>query len=204
MNAKTRSAVVIIAVLVLGLIAVKIYRNNAAGPVDSNAMRSKGDPQAKVQIIEFIDLQCPACAKGSKTLKEYMEKHPQDIHLQLKYFPLKSHSHGMQSALYSECAGRQNLFWPFHELLIERQEQWSPLPSAEPMFVEMAKAAGVDTGKLNSCIGSPEAAKAVNDDRSLGQSLGIQSTPTYFINNKMAVGIKSLKDELDTFFPPDK
>ena len=56
-------------------------------------------------------------------------------------------------------------------------------------------------GPFECLPGVPEAAKTIENDRLLGQSLGVQSTPTYFINNKMVVGVKSLKDELDAFFP---
>jgi protein-disulfide isomerase len=54
---------------------------------------------------------------------------------------------------------------------------------------------------LNSCLASDDARKVINDEKALGQSLGIASTPTYFINNKMVVGVKSLQDELKKYIP---
>ena len=134
-------------------------------------------------------------------IKEYMAKHPQEIHLQLKYFPLvKAHRHALQSALYSECAGQQGKFWDFHELLMPAQKLWSPLISAESMFKDFAKQAGLDMAQLSACIASPEALGVINNDRTLGSSLSVQSTPTYFVNNKMVVGAKSLKEELEAYF----
>ncbi len=199
--------------LTLGLIAgvitiiagLKMFSTPAVKQIDSVAARSKGAAQAKVQIIEFIDMQCPACAAGSKILKGYTDKHPDDIHLQVKYFPLiRNHRHAMSSALYSECSGRQGRFWEFHELLMSVQPQWSELISAEGVFDGFAKQAGVDIEQLRTCMSSENASAVINQDRSLGQSLGVQSTPTYFINNKMVVGGQSLVDELNTYFPPDK
>jgi len=192
-------------VIVLAVAAVamfKLYGRTPPQSMDSIAARAKGDPQARVQIIEFIDFQCPACGVGSKMLKEYMDKYPHDVRVQLKYFPLLNHHrHAMQSALYSECAGRQGRFWQFHEPLIEQQPQWSPLLSADPVFTQIAKEAGLDMSVLNACLSSQDAAQTINDDKTLGRSLGVESTPTYFINNKMVVGAQSLTDELNTYFP---
>jgi protein-disulfide isomerase len=50
-------------------------------------------------------------------------------------------------------------------------------------------------------VASDDPRRVINDEKSLGQALGIRSTPTYFINNKMVVGTKSLQDELKTYFP---
>ena len=202
MTTKMRVTVLILGAAVLVIVSAKMFLVQAPKPMDSVAARSKGNLQAKVQIIEFIDFECPACAAGAQIIKEYMDKYPKDIRLQLKYFPLvKTHRHAMQVALYSECAGQQGKFWPFHELLMPAQKQWSPLISAEPMFNEFIKQTGINRDQLAACVGSDKASKVINDDRTLGGSLGVQSTPTYFINNKMVVGGKSLKEELESYFP---
>ena len=198
---KRKLTVLIIVVGVAVIAGIRAAAWLSPKAVDSIAARSKGEAQAKVQIIEFIDFQCPACAGGSKLLREYMAKHPGSIRVQVKYFPLvHMHSHAMQAALYSECAGRQGKFWEFHELLMPQQPQWSPLLSADPVFQDMAKQAGLNAAQLSVCLASATIAKVIDDDRSLGKSLGVQSTPTYFINNKMVVGTKSLTDELNTHF----
>jgi protein-disulfide isomerase len=111
------------------------------------------------------------------------------------------HHHAMISALYSECAARQGKFWEMDDLMIPQQSQWAQLISPDPVFQAMAVQAGMNINQLNSCLASDDARKVINDEKSLGQSLGIASTPTYFINNKMVVGVKSLQDELKAYFP---
>jgi len=199
---KTQSTLVIVLVLV-GLVAgAKIYLAPKKQAINLQMARSKGNPQARVKIVEFVDFQCPACAYGIKYLKTFIEQHPNDIYLQVRYFPLTNmHHHAMISALYSECAARQGKFWELDDLMIPQQSQWAQLISPEPVFQAMAQQAGMDTQELNSCLVSDDARKVINDEKSLGQSLGIASTPTYFINNKMVVGVKSLQDELKTYFP---
>jgi protein-disulfide isomerase len=199
---KTLSTLVIVLVLAGLVMGVKIFLAPNKPQINVQEARAKGNPQARVKIVEFIDFQCPACAYGIKYLKTFFAQHPNDIYLQVRYFPLTNmHRHAMISALYSECAARQGKFWELDDLMIPQQSQWAQLISPEPVFQAMAAQVGMDINQLNSCLASDDARKVINDEKSLGQSLGIASTPTYFINNKMVVGTKSLADELKTYFP---
>ncbi len=203
MQKKVRLTALIIVVTVAGLLGIRWWMASHASAIDAVAARSTGNLQARVKIVEFIDFECPACANGAKMLKEYMERYPNDLHVQMKYFPLTNmHAHAIQSALYSECAARQGKFWALHEQMMPAQQQWSTLVSADPIFQTMAKGVGLNMGQLNACLASEDAKKTINDERSLGQSLGVKSTPTYFINNKMVVGTKLLTEELNQLFPP--
>ena len=202
---KQQSTLLIVLVLV-GLIGgAKFFLGAKSQPFDPQKARAKGNPQARVKIVEFIDFQCPACANGIKILGKYFDQHPNDIYLQVNYFPLTNmHRHAMDSALYSECAARQGKFWALNDLMMPQQSQWGQLISAEPVFHAMAEQAGMNIQKLNTCLGSDDVRRVINDEKSLGQSLGISSTPTYLINNKMVVGTKSLEEELNNYFPPGK
>jgi len=199
---KLQAALVIVLVLV-GLIAgAKILGAPKKAPINLQMARTKGNPDSKVKIVEFIDFQCPACANGVIYLKTFFDQHPNDIYLQVRYFPLTNmHHHAMISALYSECAARQGKFWALDDLMMPQQSQWAQLISPEPVFQSMAQQVGMNIDQLNTCLASDDARRVINDEKSLGQSLGIASTPTYFINNKMVVGTKSMEDELKTYFP---
>jgi protein-disulfide isomerase len=198
---KLKSALVIVLVLA-GLIAfAKILVVPKKALVNFQMARAQGNPDAHVKILEFIDFQCPACANGVKYLKTFIGRHPDDIFLQVRYYPLTNmHHHAMISALYSECAARQGKFWALDDLMMDQQSQWAQLISAEPVFQAMALQVGMKTDQLNACLSSDDARRVINDEKSLGQSLGVSSTPTYFINSKMVVGTKSLEDELKTYF----
>jgi protein-disulfide isomerase len=199
---KQRATLVILVVLVGIIAGAKFFLTPKKAEIDLQTARAKGNPQARVKIVEFVDFQCPACAYGIKYLKTFFEQHPNDLYLQVRYFPLTNmHRHAMISALYSECAARQGKFWELDDLMIPQQSQWAQLISPEPVFQAMAVQVGMDIPQLNSCLASDDARKVINDEKSMGQSLGIASTPTYFINNKMVVGTKSLADELKNYFP---
>ena len=192
-----------VVLVLVGLITgAKILGAPKGAVINLQEARAKGSPDSKIKIVEFIDFQCPPCAYGTKYLKTFFNQHPNDIYLQVRYFPLTNiHHHAMISALYSECAARQGKFWALNELMMPQQSQWAPLISPQPVFQAMATQVGMNTMELNACLVSDDARRVINDEKSLGQSLGIVSTPTYFINNKMVVGTKSLEDELKTYFP---
>ena len=195
----------VVVVLIGAVVGLKFFLAPKQMAINPQMARAKGNPQAKVKIVEFIDFQCPACAYGIKYLKTFFDQHPNDIYLQVRFFPLTNmHHHAMSSALYSECAAEQGKFWALDDLMIPQQEQWAQLVNPQPVFDAMATQAGVDMGQLKSCLSSDSAHKVIYDEKSLGQSLGIISTPTYFINNKMVVGTKSLQEELKTYFPDSK
>jgi len=199
---KQQSTLMIVLVLVGVIVGAKFFLAPKKAQINVLEARSKGNPQARIKIVEFIDFQCPACAYGIKYLKTFIDQHPNDIYLQVKYFPLtQMHHHAMISALYSECAARQGKFWALDDLMIPQQSQWAQLISPDPVFQSMATQAGMNMDQLNTCLASDDARKVINDEKSLGQSLGIASTPTYFVNNKMVVGVRSLEEELKTYFP---
>lgn len=199
---KRSITLIIILVVVSSVGLIKWFNSTRVQTIDSVAARSKGPVNAKVQIVEFIDFECPACAYGAGLIHKYMKKYPNDIYVQVKYFPLiRSHRHAMPSALYNECAAQQGKFWEFNTEILASQAQWAPLVTADALFQEMAKKVGLDLVVLNVCLANDETKQVIDDELKLGQSMGIQSTPTYFVNNKMVVGGKSLTEELNTYFP---
>ncbi|MCB9757474.1 MAG: thioredoxin domain-containing protein [Candidatus Omnitrophica bacterium] len=159
--------------------------------------RAQGNPQAKIKIIEFIDFQCPACAKGYQLLHEYLKNNPDKLYIELRYFPLAMHKHGESSARWGECAARQDKFWPFMDLLIARQNEWAAMIDPVPSFEAIGKQAGVNLDQLNACLKDDSVKQAIATDQEEGKMRMVSSTPSYFINHEMVVGTKSLQMKLD-------
>lgn len=195
---KNQVGILVVVFCVAAVVTVNIARNYLSGPagMGSNS-RSKGNPSAPFKIKEYIDFQCPACAKGAGLLAQYMKAYPDKIHLEMHYFPLEQmHIHAMRSARYAECAARQGKFWPFQDQLISKQAEWRGLLNADPYFQQIARDLKLDLLKLEACLTGDDAKRVIEADKDDGTALGIQSTPTYFINGKMFVGTKTLEDEL--------
>ncbi len=199
---KSTSTFAVLVICVAVVVTARVFTRHAAGQVKIKAAqnRVKGNPKGSIRIVEYLDFQCPACARGALMLKSYLQKYPLLIFLEVKYFPIqKIHAHAMTSAVYAECAARQNKFWAFQDVLVERQAQWAKLISAEDVFKNMAKESGLDISKLESCLADERVRALILNEKVAGKALGVDSTPTYFINGKIAVGTKSLTEELDKY-----
>lgn len=159
--------------------------------------RVKGERNAKIRITEFMDFQCPACAQGAVYLKKIMQEHPQAIRLEMKYFPLHNHPHAFLSARYAECAAHQGKFWVFHDYLIERQANWSRLADAKPAFDLIAREVGLNPKDVDACLRGGKADAVIQNSKAEGDTLGVRSTPTYYVNGRMVVGVKNLEMELN-------
>ena len=147
--------------------------------------RSKGNPAASVWIVEYMDYQCPSCRLATKMLDAYFKQYPSKLYLQIRFHPLKQHPHGLESALYAECAMRQKKFWEFHHLLFENQSEWRETSDATQKFHDYAKEAGLDLTKLDACLVNPLTKDTVLQENIDSVALGIHSTPTFFINGKI-------------------
>lgn len=197
-QSKLRVTFFIVTVSAIVVLAAKFFLGAASHGARSPAeMRTKGNKNAPIQITEFIDLECPACARGAEYLARMMAAHPEAIRLDLKYFPLPSHRHGFLAARYAECAARQGKFWPFHDALLSRQANWSRLMDATPAFALIAQEGALDTGKLNACLNDKSVDALIQQSHLEGEQRGVKSTPTYYVNGKMVVGLQSLEPEID-------
>jgi len=194
---------IVTVIIILSLIAIVVgYNQFKQQPQQESTLdlsRIKGNANAPVKIMEFIDFQCPACAYGSKYIKKFMKDHPDVVQLEMKYFPLKMHAHGYISARYAECAARQDKFWPFHDQLIEKQENWKNLISPIPAFEIMVKDVGLDEMQLRHCLQDESVMEFIEKSKGLGQSKGVKSTPSYFVNDEMIVGGQKLRKKLNQY-----
>lgn len=201
-----KSKFVITVVLVVGvvglLLGLKTFLSNTGpiakpDPVVKLSPRSLGNPQAPIKIIEFIDFQCPACAKGYHVIHEYLQKYPDKFNVEMRYFPLAMHRYGKLSSQWGECASRQGKFWPFLNILIERQNEWAAMMDPLPSFRAIAKDSGVDADKIEACLKDPGVDQTIAADIEEGKLRQVSSTPSYFVNHEMIVGVKSLKKKID-------
>lgn len=199
---KLQAAILILALCAGSVYATRLTLKKMRVNTDVVASRTKGNPKAKIKITEYLDFQCPACAKGALLLRDYIKKHPSEIFLEVKYFPFASiHEHTIQATSYVECAARQNKFWDFQYPLLERQKDWAKALKPEFIFQDIARQVGLDMPRLDVCLADENVTAAINRDRADGKSLGIESTPTYFVNGKMIVGHKTLTAELEKMLP---
>ena len=193
---KLLMTVLIIAVAVGVVAGVRYFAWQKVKTSDFAAFRHIGNPEAPIKITEYIDLQCPACAYGSLQLQKLMEQNPNKIYLELRFYPLGGHLHSLTATKFALCAGQQGKFWPFVHLVLERQRKWSELMDAQPAFLEVVEDIQVNSNAVLSCIADDNLRVKILEEKDAGAALGIQSTPTYFVNGKMFTGVSNMMDEV--------
>jgi len=155
----------------------------------------KGNPDGKDIVIEFADFQCPSCAAFSTVLNQFVEENRDTVKFIMKYFPLVSiHKNAMNAAYAAEAASKQGKFWEMHDLLYSRQTEWAELDNVKEVFLGYAQELGMDSEKFGNDYLSTEVRSVVRDDLTFALKLGLNSTPTIFINGKKYTGPATLAD----------
>lgn len=145
-----------------------------------------GNPEAGNKFEVFVDFQCPACAAFNKTLNALKAKHPNDILIIFRNFPLNipAHDKAFLAAKVAESAGKQGKFWEMYNLLLQNQEKWSESSSAEDIFIDYAKKLRLDIEIFKTDLQSEEVAERIKLDLERAKFLNLNSTPTVFLNGK--------------------
>jgi protein-disulfide isomerase len=139
----------------------------------------KGENSAKVTIVEFGDFQCPYCKKMYEVFNQVREAYGEKVRFVWKDFPLVSiHDQALAAAEAGRCAQMQGKFWQMHDLLFENQDGLS-----ESLYISLASELGLDQTAFSKCLSDHETTDLINQNISEGQSLGIMSTPYFYINN---------------------
>jgi protein-disulfide isomerase len=148
---------------------------------------ARGPADAPITIIEFSEYQCPFCARVTPTLKQIEEKYAGKVRIVFKDFPLPNHAQAPKAAEAAHCAGEQDKYWPLHDRLFANQQQLQV-----PELKAHAAAVGLDRAAFDQCLDSGKHAANVQADIDLGSSLGVQSTPTLYINGRVVTGAQPL------------
>jgi len=157
-----------------------------------------GNPDAPITIIEFSDFQCPFCAKFHiqtlpAIMNEYIEKGT--VKLVFRDFPIQSiHPNAVPASVAAECANEQGKFKEMHDILFEKQNQWSNLETiyAIELFNQYSSDIQLEQEQFSSCLSTAKYVKEIQNDLNDGRTYGITGTPGFFIGNEQ-IGFIELK-----------
>jgi protein-disulfide isomerase len=143
----------------------------------------EGNASSTVIITEYSDFQCSACRSYYLVMRQMMAEFGDRVVLVYRYFPLSSiHANADFSARAAQAAGLQGKFWEMHDLLFEKQDEWAKSNNIEPIFTSYAKLIGISTEQFLIDFKSKEVKDFVNAQKENATKLGLQATPTFFIN----------------------
>ncbi len=155
----------------------KILDKGVSGP-------ERGPKDSAVLIVEFGDLQCPACKAAQPTIEALVAAEP-SAKFVFQNFPLEMHNWAAKGAAYADCVGRasNDAFWKFIAKAYETQADITS-QNADEKLTALADGAGVKGSEIAACAAKPETKAHVDASLALGKSVEVNSTPTLFINGR--------------------
>lgn len=179
---------VIILVLAVVLIGGSIWYSSTVSEKNNEGIEFKphikGNLEATVELVEYSDLECPACAAFQPYLEEILSQHANEIKFEYRHFPLPIHQQSLIAAQAAEAAAEQDAFYPFVELMFKNQATWSKALNPSVKFVEYATELGLDVDKFKRQMNAPIIKDKVKSDRAAAVAKGLTGTPTFFLNGE--------------------
>jgi predicted DsbA family dithiol-disulfide isomerase len=152
-----------------------------AGPVGPAGLPGVGAPDPKVFLVEVSDFECPYCSKGDTAVREVLGAYGADVRLVFVNDPLPFHDRARPAAIAARAAGGQGRFFAFAESLFDDQARLD-----DASLDRRVRDLGLDAQRFKAAL--PEAALAVDADLALAERLGVEGTPTFFLNGRMLEG----------------
>ena len=156
-------------------------RNEVPIPADARAL---GPEKAAVTIVEFSDYLCPYCQKAQSVVDEVLTRNPGKVRFVHRDF-LLGRPRSMAVARAAQCAADQGKFWDYRRDLLEAPGDWT-----DEDLLRRTGSLGLDRASLQACLSSDRHDKAILESSQDGTKLGVQSTPTFFINGRRMRGAR--------------
>lgn len=197
MSKEAKILIAIAAVVLIGGVLLAVYANprpqEAGKPVDEKSLvrdtsHMTGKVGAKVTVVEFGDYQCPGCGAAYPIMKEVLKQYGsnENFNFVFRNFPLESiHPNARVGAEAAEAASAQGKFWEMHDMLYEKQSDWTTSDDPVSKFVTYASAIGADPDKLKQAVSQHLSTDVIDSDIKDGNSVQVQGTPTFFINGSL-------------------
>jgi protein-disulfide isomerase len=144
----------------------------------------KGRPGAPVTIVMFCDFQCPRCAEAVPVVDQLFLNHPTDMRLVYRHFPIeRTHADAGRAAEASICALEQGRFWDMYHSMMANQGELDLSG-----LIRQAGDIGLDSPTFARCLESGRHRPDWNRDQKDGVALGVEGTPTFFVNGTRIEG----------------
>jgi protein-disulfide isomerase len=152
--------------------------------------RIMGSPEAPVRILEVSDFQCPFCARFNRETFPVLDS----LYIatgKVEYvwisFANPSHQFAWPAIEAAFCAGAVGKFWQMHDILFERQGEWSTSEDAWATFVDYARELSIDGESFGACLRDDRTAPLqIRDFQSVNRA-GISSTPFFIIADSLSI-----------------
>lgn len=156
--------------------------------IDITGAPVRGNPAAKVTIVEFTDFECPFCMRVQPTAAKLREKYGDKIRFVFMDFPLSFHPNAMDVHIAARCVYQNNQarYWEYFDTMFAQNRERSLITKdgAEKLALKL----GTDPAKFSACVSNPTVRAQVEASVKLGEENGVSGTPAFFINGRMLSG----------------
>jgi protein-disulfide isomerase len=153
--------------------------------VRENSHRLNTVPGAAVTFVEFLDFECEGCRAAYPVVEQLRTDYGDRVEFVLRYFPLSGHFNAERAARAVEAAAQQGQLEPMYHKMYETQAQWGEERTpADEVFRGFAAELGLDMAAFDVAYNDPATLERVRLDVNDGEALGVEGTPTFFINGE--------------------
>lgn len=152
-------------------------------PVRESSHRLTEPKKSELTIVEFLDFECEGCGAMYPVVEKLRKEYGDRVTFVARYFPMPGHRNGRLAARTAEAAARQGKFEEMYNKLFTTQKEWGESQeSEEDVFRGFAKELGLNMNRFDADLADPAVAGRVQDDQRDGLGLGVQGTPTFFVD----------------------
>jgi protein-disulfide isomerase len=183
--------------------AAKTNTIPANAPPGAQPPNQSGSQTATVTLEEFADFQCGSCAAAHPTMNEIKSLYGSRIRFIFRNYPLSipAHDKAYDAAVAAEAAQMQGKFWDMQNLLFSNQQAWTAAPTYKQIWKGYAEKIGLDVAKWENDMIGIQAKGRVDEDLKRGKALGVNSTPTLYVNGTSiqpdVMNVPALKQLID-------
>lgn len=196
--------IVVLAVVLVGGIVFAVFflpSDVGSGRIDQNvSFNDENDPtygpdDAKVVVRMFEDFQCPACKSADAGVDYALKAFGDKVKFVWNDFPLTSiHKNARKAANAARCAEEQGKFWEYHDVLYDFQSNWDDLGKPDEELISLSKRVGLNEAAFAECLSTNKYDAKIAADMAEARANRVDSTPTFFINNRRIAGGIAPKD----------
>lgn len=153
---------------------------------DARQLGPKGS--SGVTFTEFLDFECESCRAAFPLVEALRAKYEGKVTFVLRYFPIESHANAMNAATAVEAAFQQGKLEPMYKQMYATQESWGEQQTSQAsLFRGFARELGLDMGQFDADVKNPKTRERVREDVEAGRAVGVQGTPSFFINEERII-----------------
>lgn len=164
---------------------IELDGSPAGQTVRENSHRLNSVSDSDVYFVEFLDFECEGCRAVYPAIEQLRADYGDRVNFVLRYFPLRSHFNAERATRAVEAAAQQGQLEAMYQKMYETQAEWGEqqIP-ADDVFHGFAEQLGLDMGAFETTYNDPATLERIEVDIADGVALGVQGTPTFFLNGE--------------------